>query len=163
MAGSSSITAGTSRRGDPAAPLRAHLLGPTRVVLEERILSDEPWSRRTGRTLLLLLLSTPDHRLPRERVLDTLWPEADPESAANSLHMSVHALRRTLEPDLRPGQPSAYVEVRGGSVALRLVPDLFVDVDAFRAAIALGCHDRARTLGGTARGDRALGGRLPRR
>ncbi len=118
------------------APLRAHLLGPVRLAVGKRSIPDRAWPRRAARALLLLLLATPGHRLPRDRVLDLLWPEAPPEAAQNALRVALHALRRVLEPNLRAGRGSAYVEVAGDAVALRSGTELWVDSDAFEAALA---------------------------
>src|SRR5688500_8081398 len=90
--------------------LRANLLGPVHLAVGQRVLADGNWPRRSARTLLLLLLATPGHRLPRERALDLLWPELAPDAARNELRKAIHALRRVLEPGLDAGGVSAYVE-----------------------------------------------------
>jgi len=60
---------------DPFEPLRVHLLGQIRIAIGDRVIPDAAWPPRGARTLLLLLLISPRHTLPRERVLDLLWPE----------------------------------------------------------------------------------------
>ena len=122
--------------GDQPSPLTAHLLGPVRLATGGRVLSDEAWPRRSARSLLLLLLATPGHRLPRDQILDLLWPEAPPKVARNALALALHALRRVLEPDLQAGRSSAYVEATGEVIALRPHPGFAVDVDAFAAGLA---------------------------
>ncbi|MBA3528811.1 MAG: tetratricopeptide repeat protein, partial [Propionibacteriaceae bacterium] len=116
-------------------PLRAHLLGPVRLAVGERPLTERDWPRRSARTLLLLLLATPGHRLPRERVLDLLWPELAPDAARNELRKAIHALRRVLEPGLGAGEASAYVERGTETVGLRSDSDsdleIETDLDAF--------------------------------
>ena len=101
------------------APLRAHLLGSVRLAVGDRLIPDHAWRRRSARALFLLLLTTPGHRLPRDRVLDLLWPESPPDSALNALRVALHALRRVLEPELRAGRESAYVDSRADAIALR--------------------------------------------
>jgi predicted ATPase/DNA-binding SARP family transcriptional activator len=73
--------------------------------------------------------------MPRDQVMDALWPYAAPDSALNALYTALHVLRRTLEPDLRAGRESAYVQVSGGSVGLCPIDGSYVDVDAFRQAM----------------------------
>ncbi|MDQ3779915.1 MAG: NB-ARC domain-containing protein, partial [Chloroflexota bacterium] len=119
-----------------AAPLRAHLLGPVRLSVGERAIPDDTWQRRKARAILLLLLATPGHRLPRDRVLDFLWPDVPADSALNAFHVALHALRRVLEPELRSGRESAYVESGSDAVALRSGIGLWVDVDIFEVALA---------------------------
>ena len=120
-------------------PLRAQLLGPVHLAVGDRTIPAQVWPRRSARTLLLLLLATPGHRLPRDRVLDLLWPEASQEAALNALRVALHTLRRVLEPDLRSGRASAYVESASDAIALPSGNELWVDVDTFEAAL-----DRAR-------------------
>ncbi|MDP9355998.1 MAG: tetratricopeptide repeat protein [Chloroflexota bacterium] len=117
-------------------PLRAHLLGPVRLAVGDRTIPDLVWPRRSARALLLLLLATPGHRLPRDRLLDLLWPDAAPETARPALRVALHALRRVLEPDLQAGRASAYVESSGDAVALCSGTELWVDVAVFEAALA---------------------------
>lgn len=116
--------------------LQARLLGSVQILVNGAIVQDRAWTRRTARSLLLLLLITPSHRLPRDQVLDALWPTLSPEAADRSLRKAVHALRRVLEPDLRDGRTSAFLEVGGETIALVGDLDLWVDVDAFVAEIA---------------------------
>src|SRR5687768_6398341 len=127
---------GTTMAPNPARPppLRAHLLGTVRVAVGSRVLP-ETWPRRTARSLLLLLLATPGHRLPRDRVLELLWPEASPATAANALYLALVVLRRTLEPGLTRARSSAYLEIGGEIVALRSEVAPWVDADDFEALL----------------------------
>jgi DNA-binding SARP family transcriptional activator len=63
--------------------------------------------RRKVLALLTFLLTKPDLSATRDQVIDALWPDADPNDAANSLNQTVYFLRRTIEPsyeeDLSPG------------------------------------------------------------
>jgi predicted ATPase/DNA-binding SARP family transcriptional activator/DNA-binding CsgD family transcriptional regulator len=126
------------RASDPVVlpRLRAHLFGPVRLAVGERPLAERDWPRRAARGLLLLLLTTPGHRLPRERVLDLLWPDLTASAARNELRKAVHALRRALEPDLDAGGVSAYVESTPDTLGLRSDAELWTDLDAFEAAVA---------------------------
>ena len=137
-----------STHADPIPPLTARLLGPVRIAVGERVLGVDAWPRRSARSLLLLLLATPGHRLPREGVLDRLWPDADPARAANALYQALHGLRRVLEPTLASGRASSYVEADRDSVALREDPGLWTDVDAMERAL-----DRVPAAGGDERSE----------
>ena len=116
--------------------LRAHLLGPVRLAIGDRAIEDRVWPRRTARSLLLLLLATPGHRLPRDRVLELLWPEAAPDSARNALYLALSGLRRTLEPDRAGGRASGYVDVGAETIGLRPGFGLWVDADALEAVLS---------------------------
>ncbi|HEU5424887.1 MAG TPA: hypothetical protein VFU72_15180, partial [Nitrolancea sp.] len=67
-----------------AVILKIELLGGFRAVVRERELGARDWrSRRASRVVKLLALA-PGHALHREQLCDQLWPEADPEDAANN-------------------------------------------------------------------------------
>ncbi len=127
---------GTSPVGPARPSLRIRLLGPGEITIDGRVLTDRDWSGRRARSLLLLLASTPGHRLHREQIIDLLWPDADLDSGANALYKSLHALRRTLEPGLRTGRDSKCISVAGTSIALGEDVDLWLDVDQFTALLS---------------------------
>jgi predicted ATPase/DNA-binding SARP family transcriptional activator/Tfp pilus assembly protein PilF len=74
--------------------------------------------------------------MARDQALDAIWPDASPQAALTGLYTALHALRVTLEPGLETGRGSRYVEVRGGTLALANLDGTYVDIDAFREAIA---------------------------
>ena len=115
--------------------LRASLLGPVQLAVSTRALSVDVWPRRSARTLLLLLLTHPRHSLPRDQVIDLLWPDAPLELGSASLRKAVHSLRRVLEPSLAHGRASDYVEVAGAVVRLREGATGELDTAAFEQAL----------------------------
>ena len=119
----------------PPTPLTARLLGQSELRLGDRPLTDADWPRRSARHLLLLLLVTPGHALPRDRVVDLIWPDASPETAANVAAIAIHRLRRALEPGLASGKRSSFVETAAGMIRLRLPPGSRIDADDFEAAL----------------------------
>lgn len=115
--------------------IQATLLGKVRISVGERIISEDTWSLRSARSLFLLLLITPGHAMPKERVLDILWPEADPEVGRNALYKALHHLRRVLDPDLTSARKSTYIETRGGKIGISPEVDVWVDADACEAEL----------------------------
>jgi DNA-binding SARP family transcriptional activator len=115
---------------DPAAStIRVQLLGAFSVACGDRVLIDQTWNRHRAAGLIKVLALQPGRALHREQVLDALWPELDPTSAANNLHKNVHYVRSELE---RQGADGALVTLAGGSVCLDR--GVGIDVDAFRRA-----------------------------
>ena len=113
--------------------LRVSLLGRFEVSVGARVVGEEVWRLRKAAGLVKLLALAPHHRLHREQAMEALWPDLAPRSAANNLHQTLHAARRTLEPEAGDFQ---YVVLR--DELLLLCPDgsLRVDVDAFEEAAA---------------------------
>jgi DNA-binding SARP family transcriptional activator/Tfp pilus assembly protein PilF len=123
--------------------LELHLLGPFRAAVDGRAVEERRWSRRKQSLLVKLLALQPHHRLHREQIMELLWPDLDAEAAANSLHKTIHAARRALEPALKYGPDSRFILTHGQQVHLRAPGELWIDAEAFeeRAALALKSAD----------------------
>ncbi len=92
------------------------ILGPVEVVSAGEAL-------RLGgpkqRALLALLLLRRNEVLSRERLIDAIWGEEPPGSAANSLQVYVHGLRRVLGPERIERSGSGYrIHVEPGELDL---------------------------------------------
>jgi class 3 adenylate cyclase/DNA-binding SARP family transcriptional activator len=90
---------------------------------------------RKQRGLLALLLLDRNRVVPRDRVIDALWGERPPASAANSVHVYVSKLRRLLEDDERDDQEALVTEPPG---YLLRVPAGALDADEFQRLLAEG-------------------------
>jgi DNA-binding SARP family transcriptional activator len=98
--------------------LRIFLLGSFRVERGDLPVPDAAWHRPSGKQLLKLLAVAPEHRLHREQILESLWPDLEPESANASLRKAFHFARHALEPDLPAKAPSSYIQANGEVLAL---------------------------------------------
>ena len=100
---------------------------------------------RVGQRAVLGLLALAGERpLTRAELVDALWPDAPPPTAANVIHTHVRRLRQVLEPDRPPRGASTVLPAVGDGYALRLPGD-GVDVARFRLLVAT-----AATSGGDA-------------
>jgi DNA-binding SARP family transcriptional activator len=76
-------------------------------------------SGRNQRALLTLLLLRTSQPLSTERLVDELWGENAPRTAATSLQNAVHQLRKLLGPDFLRTRPTGYVlELDGAELDL---------------------------------------------
>ena len=95
----------------------------------------QAWRRGAARRLLVCLLLADGYFVRRVQLSEALWPELGAASAAASLRVTLHALRRVLQPGLYPRAPSAYLEV--GPSGCRLLPRAGVRWDAGDLRLAL--------------------------
>jgi LuxR family maltose regulon positive regulatory protein len=65
--------------------------------------------KRRVRALLAVLAAHAHTILTRDMAIDILWPEADGDSAVNSLNQTVFQLRRYLDPSYRQGESPEYI------------------------------------------------------
>src|SRR5436305_852716 len=116
--------------------LAIQLLGDFGVTVGARAIGERDWTSRKARSLVKLLALAPRHRLHREHIMDRLWPDMDPQDAANNLHKALYVARRILEPDLPRRQASSYLQLRHDVLLLEAPGHgtLWIDVEAFQAA-----------------------------
>ncbi|WP_327138865.1 AfsR/SARP family transcriptional regulator [Nocardia sp. NBC_01327] len=91
------------------APYRAHLFGDLRIYHGDHRLTLET-SRRKGLHILLWFLLNPGKPCSTDQFVDTLWPGADPDKAIQGFDVSMHALKRLLEPELGPREQSSFIQ-----------------------------------------------------
>jgi predicted ATPase/DNA-binding SARP family transcriptional activator len=118
-------------RGDA---LRVWLLGGFRAAAGATEIAPGRWRLRKARSLVKLLALAPGCRLHREQLLEALWPDLDPDAAANNLRKTLHHARRALS----PAGPDAASWLRSEDDILSLGPAdrCWIDVTAFEAAAA---------------------------
>lgn len=106
--------------------LDVRLLGSFTATVDGAEVPPGAWPQRRAADLVKLLALAPGHRLPRDRVLEAIWPHLDPQPAAAALHKAAHYARRAL------GAREAIV-LSGGVVALAPGAAVTTDVAAFEA------------------------------
>lgn len=91
--------------------LRVQMMGAFNVVCGGHLITDAQWRRPAARRLFQYFVLHQGTPLPRERILDDLWPESDPDAARASFKTVYSWMRKAIEPALRPKSPSRYVQV----------------------------------------------------
>jgi len=150
----------------PPAPapggLYLQVLGP---VLASRGGAPAGLGEPRQRAILGLLALSPGRPVHRDALIDAVWPQAPPHSAAHLVQTYVSRLRRTLDPDRAPRDPRGLLVSSGTSYRLQVTEDqldllafgqLVSDArdaaaagqpeaacDAFELALGLWCGDPA--------------------
>ncbi|MCI2173542.1 MAG: bacterial transcriptional activator domain-containing protein [Atopobiaceae bacterium] len=127
----------SSEVGSPLLEVR--MMGKFMVRLGDECIPESAWKRRKSATMLAALVATKGHQLPRIRILQMLWPDADAISGRRSIYSALSSLRSAIG---QRSRDSGYVESIQGS--LRLNPDMVrCDVDEVEALAreVLGCED----------------------
>ncbi len=122
-------------------------LGRVRVLVGERSVEGSD-VRRKVLALLCLLLTKGRWTATREEVVDSLWPDLDPQSAHNSLNQTMYFLRRVFEPDYREETSPGYVQQDGETI--------WLDTDLIDARSRV-CLSLIRGVTGDPDGETALG------
>jgi DNA-binding SARP family transcriptional activator len=106
--------------------LEVRLLGRFEVLVDSQPIPADAWAQRRATDLVKLLALAPGHRMPRDEVLETLWPQLGADAAASNLHKAASYTRRAL------GERGAVV-LRGGVVELAPAAEVTTDVERFEA------------------------------
>jgi DNA-binding SARP family transcriptional activator len=125
----------------PGYQLRVQTLGQFRVWRGEEEVTLQEWRREKAKQLFQLMLTKRHSLLDRDQIMETLWPELDPETARRDFQVALSTLYRVLEPDRSRREPSAYVIRDGTLYGLRPGADLWLDTEHFERLVAEG--DRA--------------------
>jgi DNA-binding SARP family transcriptional activator len=111
----------------PPRQIELHMLAAFRVFADGAEVASDTFATRRSRELVLLLALARQHRLARDQVVDTLWPELDAEAGGANLRKAAHFARRAL------GHADA-VSLRDGRVALLPAGTVVTDVARFEQA-----------------------------
>ena len=82
--------------------------------------------RRKALKILKFLVQAQGRLCPRELLLETFWPESEPEAASNRLRVALHAARRFFATIANVGEVIVY---QNGSYGLNSSLDLWIDAD----------------------------------
>jgi DNA-binding SARP family transcriptional activator len=92
------------------------------------------WNSSRAKAVFTYLVSHRRRRVPREQLIEALWPGGDAESAANSLRVAVHALRLALAAAaggaVAPGR-DAFLVFENGAYSFNPELRFVVDVEEF--------------------------------
>jgi DNA-binding SARP family transcriptional activator len=115
-------------------PVEVRCLGGFAVVHEGVPVPPTAWQSRKARELLKLLAAARGRPIPREELMERLWPDEEPGPQANRLSVALATLRAVLDPD-RARPATHYISSDGASYALDLA-NLPIDTERFLAQAA---------------------------
>jgi len=114
---------------------RVRLFGGLEVSVGERIIRDRDWRKRKARMLFVMLATKRGQDVPREQVIEYLWPGMDVERGKNNLYVAWSTMKSVLGGAPGRGTPCPYVESVGG--VCRIARDTVTsDVDEFEEALS---------------------------
>jgi DNA-binding SARP family transcriptional activator len=111
-------------------PLRIEALGGFQVFHGNTPMKETEWDRNLPKHLLKAIVSYGGHTIPKEILIDELWPEESPKAAEKNFKTTLQRLRKSLEPSIHKDFSSSYIHLHDNLVILD--PELCqVDADLF--------------------------------
>src|SRR3954451_4069719 len=117
-----------------ADTLEFRLLGPLEALTSGAAV---PLGGPKQRALLALLLFRAGKAVARDTLIDALWGERQPATAAAALHGYVSQLRKALEPGRLSGEAPSVLVTREPGYALMVAPQT-IDAERFRQLVGDG-------------------------
>lgn len=115
----------------PGYGLKIRCLGPLEVWRGRDLINLKDWQRDKARQLFQFFIAGRGRWFSRDQILEALWPEMDPDSAAQNFKVALNALNRALEPGRETGKRPFFVVRKDNLYGLNPSAQIFVDVDDF--------------------------------
>jgi DNA-binding SARP family transcriptional activator len=125
---------GSTAEAAPALPLRVFTLGQFGLAVDGKGLNVDGWERKQAVVVLKCLVNHLDRPVHRERLIDWMWPDADPARGWDRLKVTISFLRGKLRAG---GAREETIETIGQSYMLRR-DAVWVDAHEFGALVASG-------------------------
>ncbi|MEW6681823.1 MAG: BTAD domain-containing putative transcriptional regulator [Nitrospirota bacterium] len=100
----------------PTIALKIHTLGRFEVRLHDQPVPPEAWKGRKTLQLLLALLTLGGKQVPKSRISDLLWPEAEGDRGATNFHTTLYRLQAVLGGSRNNG--TGIITLTSGSVSV---------------------------------------------
>ena len=119
-----------------APPLRIETLGAFRLFRGDSLMEEDEWDRSQPKKLLKTILSYGGERIPKEIIIDELWPEESPRGAERNFKTTLQRLRKSLEPFIDKDFGSSYIHLHDNIVSLD-AELCHVDADRFLSLLKM--------------------------
>lgn len=113
---------------------RVNLFGGLGVSTDLGTVDDTKWRKRKARLLFAMLVARQGQDLPRDVIIEQLWPDMDEEHAKRNFYVTWSTMKRALACGAAPSKAGHLVQCSGG--VCRLARAVRSDLDEFDAALA---------------------------
>jgi len=105
---------------NPEQPfLEIQTLGAFRVMRNgHTFIQDKHWGGRRTKLLLKAILVHGLQDIPKDILIEDLWPESDPDASLLNFKVTLHRLRKILEPELGKHSRSSYIHLKDNLISL---------------------------------------------
>jgi DNA-binding SARP family transcriptional activator len=115
------------------ATYKAYFFGQFRLLQKARHSANMECHRNKAKMLLKWFVINPGKLYSSDQLIDLFWNDIELDAAMRHLHVTIHYLRRLLEPHLGPRQESSFLRSgKGGFYWFEPHPSWWTDVMAIR-------------------------------
>jgi LuxR family maltose regulon positive regulatory protein len=98
--------------------LRIETFGQFQIYRGDSLIGEKEWDRNLPKKMLKAIVSYGGHEIPKEILIDELWPEDRPKAAEKNFKTTLQRLRKSLEPLIHKDFSSSYIHLRDNVVSL---------------------------------------------
>lgn len=113
--------------GKTLVPLRIYLTGRISIEAGDALVEERELAGRQGRLAFAFLVGERQRPVTREELIAVVWPDTLPRELESALNAILSKLRAALK---KAGVTQTdTVEVRSGTIQMRLPPDVWIDLE----------------------------------
>jgi LuxR family maltose regulon positive regulatory protein len=121
--------------------IRIKTLGNFNVLKNDVPIEDKKWQGNQPKRLLKAIIARGSLKVSKEIIMEDLWPESQPEPVENKFKVTLHRLRKVLEPKTDKTIGYTYIQLKDKFISLD--KDLcYADADEF-----LSLYDKGKIKG----------------
>jgi DNA-binding SARP family transcriptional activator len=109
-------------------------LGGFSVQRGSTLIKDSEWKSKRSKALIKLLVAQDGQKVPRDIIIETLWPGPSSESNRQTLNSMLHRVRKLLEQDAGPEKSDSCILQEGNLIGLNN-DTVWTDVGEFLSRI----------------------------
>lgn len=145
LLGAEQFAAFVERKGRPLC--RVRFFGGLEITVGDRAIAERDWKKRKARQLFTMLAMKRGQEVPRDQLLEHIWPDLSDEKAKNNFYVAWSTMKSTLMGDGNSG-PCPYVDNAAGRCRI-LRDSVRSDLDEFEelVAAARNCESLGDPLG----------------
>ncbi|MEJ2659018.1 MAG: BTAD domain-containing putative transcriptional regulator [Desulfobacterales bacterium] len=101
-----------------APRIRIETLGAFRVFRDDSLIKEKEWQGSRPRLLLKNVIARGCRGVLQDIIIEDLWPEGRPKASERNFKVTLHRLRKALEPNLDKTLGSSYIQLKDKSIVL---------------------------------------------
>lgn len=106
-------------KGSGVPRLQIRTFGHFQVLRGETLIAEKEWKAKQPKLLLKALIARGAAGVPRDVLIEDLWPEASTASGESNFKVVLHRLRKALEPSLSKARGSSYLSLKDNLLSLK--------------------------------------------
>lgn len=123
-------------RQNKVSSLRISFLSKFNVETKEYRIPEKSWNNKKARQLFqYLIVYRYKGFIPKDVLMELLWPDEHPEKSSKRFHVTLASLRRILQPDIKKGEPSVYIRRSKDQYSIDPGKNAGIDIEIFDALI----------------------------